>query len=71
MTATQTLNETVRMNKLKLIVNEIMKFEEGFARPPKIQGVGNNNIPVTNNSLKETQDFLEKLSKEGGNNGGN
>jgi len=72
MTATQTLNETKRMNKLKLILNEIMKFEEGFADPPKITGVGNNSIPVTQGSVAATQDFLKNLvNGEGANNGGN
>ena len=72
MTATQTLNETRRMNKLKLILNEIIKFEEGFADPPKITGVGNNSIPVTEGSVAATQSFLESLvNGEGANNGGN
>ena len=72
MTATQTLNETKRMNKLKLILNEIIKFEEGFADPPKITGVGNNSIPVTQGSVAATQDFLENLvNGKGANNGGN
>ena len=72
MTATQTLNETKRMNKLKLILNEIIKFEEGFADPPKITGVGNNSIPVTEGSVAATQSFLESLvNGEGANNGGN
>ena len=72
MTATQTLNETMRMNKLKLILNEIIKFEEGFADPPKITGVGNNSIPVTQGSVAATQAFLKNLvNGEGANNGGN
>jgi hypothetical protein len=68
MTASQTLKETTRMNKLKLILNEIIKFEEGFADPPKIPGVGGNDIPVTDGSVAATQDFLESLVRKGGSN---
>ena len=61
MTATQTLTETMRMNKLKLILNEIIKFEKAFDNPPTIQGAGYNSGVVTDNSVQATTDFFNNL----------